>query len=210
MRVIVTAGPTRERIDAVRFITNASSGKMGYACAAAAAVAGHEVTLISGPVAIAPPDGVELVPIISVADLAKALEERFDVCDALIMAAAVGDFHVQEQLDTKLPRSGGPVHITLLPTADILAGLGARRQGQVLIGFAVEADHNEEKARRELVAKDCDYLVLNSTAAMGADESEACILSRQGLALPLARRGKQALAKEIIALCSRPGRREQS
>ena len=204
MKVIVTAGPTREHIDAVRFITNASSGKMGYAVAAEAAAAGHQVTLISGPVAIAPPAGVQLVLIASVTELAQALQERFDACDALIMAAAVGDFRVQEKFDAKIPRCGGPVRITLVPTADILAALGARRRrGQVLVGFAVEPEPNEAKARQELAAKNCDYLVLNAAAAMGADESEASILSPEGLALPPAKRSKGALAKEIIALCEK-------
>ncbi len=206
MKVIVTAGPTREHIDTVRFITNASSGRMGYACAAAAARAGHEVTLITGPVALAPPPGVEVVRIVTVAELAEALKQRFDGCDAVIMAAAVGDFTVEGPRRTKIPRSGGPVRITLVPTKDILASLGARkRPGQVLIGFAVEDAADEAKARRELAAKGCDYLVLNPPAAMAAEESEACILSADGTALPRQRRTKAALADEIVLLLGRGG-----
>jgi len=217
MKVIVTAGPTREPIDSVRFITNASSGKMGVACAAAAAAAGHEVTLVAGPVALDPPAGVEVVRFVSVSELAAAVEKRFAGCDALIMAAAVGDFTVAERAAGKLPRAGGPVRITLVPTEDILAGLGARKgPGQVLVGFAVEdvppsaraadeappegAPDPLAKAHAELTAKGCDYLVLNAPAAMGADASEACILSADGLVLEWARRSKKALAREIVNL----------
>ena len=205
MNVIVTAGPTREYIDTVRFITNASSGRMGYACAAAAIEAGHHVTLITGPVSLQPPAAAEVVRFVGVADLRSALEERFDGCDALIMAAAVGDFTVAGPRRSKIPRSGGPVQITLVPTEDILAALGARRRaGQVLVGFALEDDAEVEKARREMAAKGCDYVVLNRPAAMSAEVSEACIISRAGIVLPWAARPKEELARHIVALLARP------
>lgn len=201
MKVIVTAGPTREYIDTVRFISNASSGKTGYACAAAAAAAGHEVTLITGPVALEPPAGVEVVPITTVKQLQQALEGRFDSCDALVMTAAVGDFTVESPSATKIPRSAGPLEISLVPTEDLLGRLGERkRPEQVIVGFAVEDTADEEKVHREMLAKNCDYVVLNPPAAMAADESEACILSRDGVLLEWARRSKQALAREIVAL----------
>ena len=201
MKVVVTAGPTREYIDTVRFITNASSGRMGYACAAAAVEAGHDVTLITGPVALAPPRGVRVVEILTVTGLKEALDVHFPGCDALIMAAAVGDFTVAEARDTKIPRSAGPVQISLLPTPDLVAGLGKRRRkGQVLICFAVEDDGDEKKARAEMKAKKCDYVVLNTPTAMAAAESEACILSRKKAMLPWGPRPKEALAREIIAL----------
>lgn len=204
MRIIVTAGPTREYIDGVRFITNASSGKMGYACAAAGAEAGHDVTLITGPAAVDPPGGVELVPIVSVEELREALAGRFPQADALIMAAAVGDFTVQMRLAGKLPRSAGPVQITLVPTQDVLAGVASKkRPAQIIVAFAVEDDPPEqaqEKARAEMADKGADYVVVNSPAAMGADDSEACILSAGGIAVPWARRSKTDLAREIIGL----------
>jgi phosphopantothenoylcysteine decarboxylase/phosphopantothenate--cysteine ligase len=207
MRVLVTAGPTREYIDSVRFITNASSGRMGYACAAAALAAGHEVTLIAGATTARLPQGIHrLIHITSADDLKAALAKEFDRCDALIMAAAVGDFTVKRPWRRKLPRAGGPVTITLIPTEDILAGLGRRRRaGQVLVGFAVEDRRKLEKARREMLEKNCDYLVLNTPAAMGASSSWACILTRQGLALPWGERSKAALARKIVALLERPG-----
>lgn len=204
MRVLITAGPTREYIDEVRFITNASSGKMGYACAACAVAAGHEVTLLTGPVALPAPDGCQVAGFVTIAELADAVEERFDACDALVMAAGVGDFTVAAR-PGKIPRSGGPVQVTLTPSRDILASVGARRRDdQVLVAFAVETGRDEQKARRELEAKNCDYVVLNPPAAMAGDASEACILSRSGVVLPWALRPKTELAREVVALLGRP------
>jgi phosphopantothenoylcysteine decarboxylase / phosphopantothenate---cysteine ligase len=186
MRVLITAGPTREHIDSVRFITNASSGKMGYAVAAAALAAGHEVTLLTGPVCLTPPPGATVVPFVTVAELQAELERRFDACDALIMSAAVGDFTVKDPYPTKLRRSAGPVTIELVPTEDILAGLSRRRRpGQILIGFAVQdfdpcsadpVSGAEAAARAELTVKGIDYVVANPPASMSADSSLAAIL----------------------------------
>ncbi|KKM70321.1 hypothetical protein LCGC14_1441930 [marine sediment metagenome] len=163
--------------------------------------AGHDVTLITGPVPIDPPEGMKVVDIISVEGLKQALAVHFDRCDALIMAAAVGDFTVAEGRAGKIPRAGGPVQITLLPTEDILAGVTARRRAdQMIVGFAVEDSADMDKARSEMTAKNCDYLVLNTPAAMASAESDACILSPDGLALPWARRSKAELAKAIVAL----------
>ncbi len=207
MKIIITSGPTREYIDSVRFITNASSGRMGYACAAAAVADGHKVTLITGPVAIEPPDGCEVVKFTTVEELKAALDARFAECDALIMAAAVGDFTVEKTSTGKISRSTGPIRITLTPTEDILAGLGRRKgKRQIIVGFAVEDEADEEKARRKMESKNCDYLVGNTPAAMSAESSEACILSPTGIALPWASRSKTDLAREIIALLKKRGR----
>ena len=208
MKVLVTAGPTREYIDSVRFITNASSGKMGYACASEAVADAHEVTLITGPVALEPPAGAEVVPIVTVAELKAALESRLARADALIMAAAVGDFTPQPRTEGKIARSSGPVTITLVPTEDVLAGLSARkRPGQIFVAFAVEdapPEVAETKARAEMAAKGADYVVVNSPAAMAADESEACILSTQGVVLSWRQRSKIELARRIIDLLRGP------
>jgi phosphopantothenoylcysteine decarboxylase/phosphopantothenate--cysteine ligase len=235
MRIIVTAGPTREYIDTVRFITNASSGRMGIAVAAAAAAAGHEVTLLLGgdillfgdkrqdegssesPAAAknlpAPRDAekknvpflpaqVALVRFTSVADLQAALAERFDACDVLVMAAAVGDFQVKNPMPAKIRRACGPITITLFPTEDILAGLGKRkRPGQRIVAFAVEdgtPEAIEKKARAEMSAKNADFVVVNTLAAMAAEESLAAMLTPQGLAIPWAMRAKEELAEEIV------------
>jgi len=209
MRVLVTAGPTREYIDPVRYISNASSGQMGYAVAAAAAATGHEVTLLSGPVSLAAPPGCTVAPFVSVGDLKTALEQRFDWCDALVMAAAVGDFMPEARSPAKLRRGGGPIVVRLLPTEDLLAGLrGRKRPGQVVVAFAVEdgpAERIEAKARAEMAAKGADFVVANTPGAMAAAGSLACILSADGVVLPWGHRPKEVLAAEIVGLLGKGG-----
>ena len=200
-RVLITAGPTREPIDSVRFITNASSGKMGYAVAAAAVAAGHDVTLLSGPVALKAPQGVTVVPFVTVADLKAALEYHFAACDVLIMAAAVGDFTVANPAATKIRRSAGPVTLELTPTEDLLASVAARRRpDQLLIGFAVADVDPDAVARQKLIAKGLDYIVVNTPAAMGEDESRAAILAEDGFVLEWKVRTKAELAAGIVAI----------
>lgn len=203
MKVIVTAGPTRQYIDSVRFITNASSGQMGCAIAAAAVAAGHEVTLILAE-GISPPAGCEVVRFVRVDDLATALAERFGGCDALVMAAAVGDFRPESISPTKLSRSGGPITIKLVPVADILAGVAkCKRPDQKVIAFAVQDgpdDRIEADARDKMLRKNADYVVVNTPEAIAAEDSRACILSPDGVALPWADRAKRQLAEEIMNL----------
>jgi phosphopantothenoylcysteine decarboxylase/phosphopantothenate--cysteine ligase len=213
MRVIVTAGPTREYIDGVRFITNASSGRMGFAVAAAAVAAGHQVTLIAGNIPAAPPAGCEVVPFVSVEDLRQALEKRFDACDALVMTAAVGDFRPEEVLPGKLSRRGGPITLRLVPTEDVLASLRPRkRKGQTIVAFAVEEGTPREieaKALAEMAAKGGDFVVVNTPAAMAAARSRACILSSAGVVLSWAERDKEELAEEIVRLIGTKNSRDQ-
>lgn len=207
MRILVTAGPTREYIDTVRFISNASSGRMGLAVAAAAIETGHVVTLLLGPGVTAPvaADGVcDVAGFVSVDDLKSALHERFDACDALVMAAAVGDFRPETRAAGKLSRKAGPVTLRLVGTEDVLASLaGRKRPGQTVIAFAVEdgpEEQIESKARAELADKGADFVVVNSPAAMAASESYACILAADRTVLPWATRPKGTLAGEIIRL----------
>ncbi len=219
MKVLVTAGPTREYIDTVRFITNASSGRMGCAIAAAACKAGHDVTLLLGPVGGAVgqissaarmlldiPDKCSVLPFISFEDLKTALYERFPTCDALVMAAAVGDFRMEKTLPAKLHRSEGPVVMKLFPTEDLLAGMAAaKNNGQKIIAFAVEDgtdEQQESKARKEMLAKGADYTVVNGPASLANSNSRACIISRDKIILPWDQRPKKQLADEIVKLLS--------
>ena len=212
MRILVTAGPTREYIDPVRFITNASSGRMGYAVAAAAARRGHRVTLLSGPVAIEAPRGCRVVPFVSVDDLVSAMREHFPRADAVVMSAAVGDFRPARASRRKLRRGGGPITLRLVPTPDVLAAAARRRRpGQVVFAFAVEKGPRrriESQALREMARKNADYVLLNTPAAMGGKSSAACILCRRGVLLPWRPRTKAALAGTIVRvleLAARPG-----
>ena len=208
LKIIVTAGPTREYIDSVRFISNASSGLMGCEVAAAATGA-HDVTLLIGggslPAGIAQRlESVRIAPFGSVGDLKEKLAGLFADCDVLVMAAAVGDFRPAEPVEGKIPRSGGPFTLRLEPTEDILAGLAAgKRSGQIVVAFAVEdgpPEQIEAKALAEMDAKGADCVVVNTPSAMGSDESEACILSRDIAGLPWAHRPKTVLAREIVRL----------
>ncbi len=179
---------------------------MGYAVAEEALRAGHDVTLLSGPVALAPPEGATVVPFVTVEDLWAALAEHFDGCDVLVMAAAVGDFTVARPSATKLHRSDGTLTLELLPAPDLAAELGRRRRAdQTIIGFAVEEPADADaNARRKLAAKNCDYVVVNTPAALAAPASQAAILARDGtVELPWAERPKSELARAIVALFRR-------
>lgn len=182
---------------------------MGCAVAGAAAAAGHDVTLLLGPgVDRALREGLgencQIVPFVSVADLKRELAAVFADCDALVMAAAVGDFRVDRISPSKLHRAGGPVTLKLFPTEDVVGSVAAgKRDGQVVMTFAVEdgtPEQIEAKARSEMVAKNADFVVVNTPAAMEADESDAGILAHSGRGLPWARRTKQDLADRIVRI----------
>ena len=204
MKILITAGPTREYIDTVRFLSNASSGRMGTAVARAATAAGHDVTLLLGPVAIEAPDGCRKVPFVSCDDLRAALEEHFPAADVLVMAAAVGDFRPERTYPSKLHRRNGPITVRLYPTEDILAALGeGKRDSQRIVSFSVEDGRPEQvetKAREEMAAKNADFCVVNPPSAMNAVDSLACILTPAGIALPWDTRPKEELARQLVGL----------
>lgn len=212
MRILITAGPTREPIDPVRYLSNLSSGKMGYALAAAAVAAGHEVTLVSGPVCLpAPEPAVErLVRIETALEMQAAVHVALPGVDAVIMCAAVADFRAAEVSPGKLKKqallaSGGDTwELRLVRNPDILAGLrDLARPGTVLVGFAAETDAGLEQAWRKLAAKRCDLLALNDVSApglgFGADENEVTLLFAGGQILHLSRASKLEIARGILA-----------
>lgn len=187
MRVLITAGPTREYLDPVRYLSNSSSGKMGYALAAAAAARGGRVTLVSGPVALSTPEGVERVDVVSAADMLSACEARFAACDVFIAVAAVADFRPKYRADQKETKAATGTTLELEPTVDILQTLSARRRpGQTIIGFAAETGDLERKAPLKLAAKGCDWLVGNDVSAPGvgmeADRNTVTLWHRSGQA----------------------------
>ncbi|GAF85369.1 unnamed protein product, partial [marine sediment metagenome] len=206
MRILITAGPTREYIDPIRYISNASSGRMGFAVAQAAVNAGHDVTLISGPVSLLTPPGVTRASFVTVDELQSAVDEHFDSCDVLIMAAAVGDFTVANPLPQKLSRKNGPITLKLKPTSDILAAVAAgKTPTQTIVAFAVKDGSREEietKARAEQISKNADFTVANTIDAMGKDQSLACIIeaNREEPAVKWAHRPKTELAQKIVEL----------
>ena len=190
-RVLVTAGPTVERIDPVRYITNRSSGKMGYALAEAARARGAEVTLVSGPVKLAPPAGVALVGVESSAQMCEAVLSRGEWADVVIQAAAPADFRPVQVAAGKIKKTGEGMTLSLENTTDIAAELGRRkRPGQVLVAFAAETDDVLDNARGKLVRKNADLIVANDVsrkdAGFGVDTNAVTLITGDGLrALPL-------------------------
>lgn len=168
-RVLVTAGPTQEKIDPVRYISNHSTGKMGYAIARAAMLRGADVTLVSGKVNLEPPKGVRLLPVVSAADMAQAVKENARDQDIIIKAAAVADYRPSVTADEKLKKKDGEMTIELERTEDILAYLGAhRRNGQFLCGFSMETEHMLGNSRLKLEKKNIDMIVANNLKQEGA------------------------------------------
>lgn len=175
-RMLVSAGPTVERLDPVRYLTNRSTGRMGYAIAQALAERGAQVTLISGPTQLAAPEGIKRVDVVSAADMLAAIEARFDDCDGLVMAAAPADFTPREAAEHKLKKSGAPLSLELVPTADILKTLLPRKQRQIVAGFAAETRDWDENARKKLNEKGLDLIACNdvtrSDAGFAADTNQ--------------------------------------
>jgi phosphopantothenoylcysteine decarboxylase / phosphopantothenate---cysteine ligase len=167
-RVLITAGPTYEAIDPVRYIGNRSSGKMGYAIAKCFAEAGAEVCMISGPVHLPTPGGVELINVQSAQQMYDAAMERYANCDIAVLSAAVADYRPAHVADAKMKKKDSPLQIMLEPTPDILKSMGERKKGQVLVGFALETDNELAHAREKLKRKNCDLIVLNSLRESGA------------------------------------------
>lgn len=201
-RIMVTAGPTREPLDPVRYLSNRSSGKMGYAVARAARERGAEVILVSGPTALTPPAGVETVFVETAAEMRRAVLEHLDGCQAVIKAAAVADYRPREQADTKIKKSGETSSLFLEPTPDILAELGRLKGSFVLVGFAAETEQLEERAVTKARAKGADLIVANDVTRPGVgfdvDTNIAVFAYPDGRVsrLPLMR--KSALAHRIL------------
>ncbi|MFN2566246.1 MAG: bifunctional phosphopantothenoylcysteine decarboxylase/phosphopantothenate--cysteine ligase CoaBC [Gemmatimonadaceae bacterium] len=184
-RVVITAGPTREPLDPVRFLSNRSSGKMGVALASAAWRRRADVTLIAGPLAVPVPPGVQLIPVETTEEMAAAVEQTLPTADLLIMAAAPADFRAAQPAARKIKKAVAPRAIALAEAPDILvATRGARRNGAVVVGFALETEDAIEGGRQKLAAKDLDLIVVNDAteagAAFGVDTNRVTLIDRQG------------------------------
>lgn len=182
MRVLITAGPTREHLDAVRYISNASSGKMGFACAAAAAKAGHDVTLVTGPVALPDPAGVRVVRVVSADDMYRAVMKAYPKVDAAIATAAVGDYRPAERVGGKIKKTGASLTLKLVRTRDILGTMGSRKGRRILIGFALEVQDAVRNALEKYRKKNLDYIVLNTPRTFAADRMD-CQVYKDGAML---------------------------
>ena len=200
LRFLITAGGTREYIDPVRFISNASSGKMGAALARSALAAGHKVTVITAN-AVAMPAAAKNVKTETAANMFEAVKKHFDKFDCLIMAAAVSDFTIARPARTKIKKTGSSLTIKLKPTTDILAWAGRhKKENQVVAGFALEDKAVKAGAEKKLVEKNLDMIIANTPAAIGADKSTVWIKTPDTKWAKLALATKAATAKKIIAM----------
>ena len=200
--VLITAGPTQEPLDPVRYISNRSSGKMGYALAEAAAARGARVILISGPVHLPAPRGVEVAGVRTAAEMREQVMERLPAAGIVIKAAAVADFHLRKVPDQKVKKTAARMSLELDPTPDILAELGRKKGDFLLIGFAAETQNLQQESRRKLESKNCDMVVGNLVGASDlgfeSDENEVVLTLRTGETIALPRASKRAIADRIF------------
>jgi phosphopantothenoylcysteine decarboxylase/phosphopantothenate--cysteine ligase len=200
--VLVTAGPTVEDIDPVRYVSNRSSGKMGYRLAEAARDRGATVILVSGPTSLEAPHGVEVVPVRSAQDMQRAVAERVGPATVVIAAAAVSDFRPAETSPSKVKKGSGPVSLELVRTPDILQGVGQSKGARVLVGFAAETEDLVANARKKLESKNLDLVVANDVTAAGAgfggDTNAVVLLKRDGSRVDVPVAGKREVAERIL------------
>jgi len=205
LRVLVTAGPTRERIDPVRFLTNDSSGRMGFAIAEAAARAGHDVVLVAGPVALDTPKGVRRIDVESARDMLAALKKEWRAADALYMAAAVADWRPAKQLAGKWrAKDDGAktARIDLVRNPDLIATLtrGRRDPERIVVAFALETGDGERRARAKLAQKGADWIVLNGPSTLDSDTTQLVVIGANGVTIEVPERTKRAAARDLVAL----------
>jgi phosphopantothenoylcysteine decarboxylase/phosphopantothenate--cysteine ligase, prokaryotic len=200
--LLITAGPTQEPLDPVRFISNRSSGKMGYALAEAAAARGARVILVSGPVHLTAPAGVEVVKVRTANEMRAAVLGKLPEATVIIKAAAVADYHLADVPQQKRKKTAARLTLDLDPTPDILAEVGQRKGDRLLVGFAAETENLLEEARRKLASKNCDMVVANMVGKEGtgfeSDENEVILALRIGDAISIPKASKRSIADRIL------------
>ena len=204
IRCLITAGPTREFIDPVRYISNPSTGKMGFSIAEAALEAGWNVDLVAGPVALEEPKGAILYPVITAEEMLHQVDALFDACDVLIMTAAVSDFRPVIQYAHKEKKGETPMNIEFERTTDILKTMSERKAHQTVVGFAAETDNVVTYANEKLASKNLDFIVANEVGRAGsgfaADTNEVLLIAADGSSIKLGPATKSAIAEELIQL----------
>lgn len=206
IRCLVSAGPTREFFDPVRFVTNPSSGKMGYAIAAAAQQIGWQVELVSGPVALPAPEGVRVERVVTGQDMFEAIDARFDDCDVLIMTAALVDFKPRTQAGHKIKKHELEMVIEMEPVIDVLATVAQRKNKQLILGFAAETNNLEQYALRKLEQKNADWIAANQIggpdSAFEKDSNTLYLYGKSGERLQLGPAPKVKIASRLIEFLS--------
>lgn len=198
-RILITSGPTRQYLDPVRYLTNASSGRMGRALAEAMLALGHEVIIVSGPVEVDYPAAAEAVAVVSTEEMLAACQRLFATCDGVIGVAAPCDYRPVRVEPGKIQKTGQPLDVRLIETPDVIATLGTQKNGQWLVGFALETDDPRLRALAKLEKKHCDLMVLNGPEAMHAIDTRVEILDASGAVIETLAGGKEAVARGIAA-----------
>ena len=198
-RILITSGPTRQYLDPVRYLTNASSGRMGQALAQAAIDRGHEVTIVSGPVEIQYSAAARVIPVISTEEMLEASQAEFPNCDGLIGVAAPCDYRPVRVAESKIAKTGQPLELHLIETPDVVATLGARKTHQWLVGFALETEDPRLRALAKLEKKLCDLMVLNGVEAMNAPNNNIEIIDPRGQVILRLEGSKAKVAAGIFA-----------
>jgi phosphopantothenoylcysteine decarboxylase/phosphopantothenate--cysteine ligase len=198
-RILITSGPTRQFLDPVRYITNASSGRMGAALAAAALDQGHEVVIVSGPVIVEYPSGAELISVMTTDEMLDAAVKEFCRCDGAVGAAAPCDYMPRIVQSQKISKTGGPLTVELIETPDVVATLGqSKRPDQWVVGFALETEDQRFRATVKLEKKHCDLMVSNGPSAIDANDNHVEVLDRSGQVLAQIDGNKPFVAKRIL------------
>lgn len=199
-RILITSGPTRQHLDPVRYLTNASSGRMGRALAAAALERGHEVVIVTGPVPIRYPEAATLIEVVSTEEMLAAAQAEFSTCDGAIGAAAPCDYRPVIVSTQKIAKTGEPLMLHLVETDDVIATLGQQKGERWVVGFALEVDDRRLRALAKLERKHCDIMVSNGPEAMHSLENDVEILSPAGEVLQRLRGAKEEVARGILAI----------
>jgi len=198
-RILITSGPTRQYLDPVRYLTNASSGRMGKSLVEAALEAGHDVVVVSGPVQVDYPVGAEIIPVLTTDDMLAACQRIFPQCDGLIGAAAPCDYQPQRVESQKIAKTGDPMILHLVETADVVATMGATRlPHQWLVGFALETEDQRFRALAKLERKSCDLMVLNGPEAMDSLENSVELIDPRGAVVKSLTGSKELVARGIL------------
>ncbi|OHB78789.1 MAG: flavoprotein [Planctomycetes bacterium RBG_16_64_10] len=202
-RILITAGPTRQYLDPVRYLTNASSGRMGRALAEAALASGHQVVVVSGPVDITYPAAATVRNVVSTEEMLESSRQEFAACDGLIAAAAPCDYRPVRVHQDKMAKTGAAVDLRLVETADIVATLAAEKTHQWLVGFALETRDHRFRALAKLERKSCDLIVSNGLQAIHALDNEVEVIDRRGKLVGAFSGTKEAVAQQILAIIGR-------
>jgi phosphopantothenoylcysteine decarboxylase/phosphopantothenate--cysteine ligase len=196
--ILITSGPTRQYLDPVRYLTNASSGQMGAALAAAAVEAGHRVTVVSGPVSVKYPAEAKVISVVSTEEMLAEARKIFPDCDGLIAAAAPCDYRPAVVVRQKIRKTGGSLHLELIETPDIVATLAAAKGRQCIVAFALETEDRHLRAMQKLERKHCDLIVLNGPEAIHAGETHVEVLDKDGRVVGEFAGGKSEVAKKLF------------